>query len=343
MKQKDELSGREQKQVFSIFKKKEIWISGIIGLVLGAVLVYVFAVLGILGLNQDKTLASFKGGKVTQNDLYNEIKSYGFNYVLEIADKEILNNKYELNEQEKEEVKEEADSILAMYQMYGYTEETFLSENGFDSKDDFVEYMEFDYKRNLACLDYFKTLIPAEDIDNYYNENVEFGEINTKHILVQITDDVTEEQALATANEILEKLKDGANFDEVASEYEDKTISENVDFDSFTADTLAEEYVEASKKLEKDEYTTKAVKTSFGYHIIYCVNKADKPSLEEVTNDIVEILGENLEAEDETIRYKALIKLREDNNLKFKDKDFEEDYKEYCEQVNPKETINEEE
>ena len=342
MKQKDELSGREEKKVFSIFKKKEIWISGIIGLVLGAALVYVFAVLGILGLNQDKTLASFKGGKVTQNDLYNEIKGYGFNYVLEIADKEILNDKYKLTDEEKEEVKEEADSILAMYQMYGYTEEAFLSENGFDSKDDFVEYMEFDYKRNLACLDYFKTLIPVEDIENYYNENVEFGDINTKHILVQISDDVTDKEALATANEILAKLKDGVSFDEVAEEYEDKTISENVDFDAFTADTLATEYVEASKKLEKDEYTTKAVKTSFGYHIIYCVNKADKPSLEDVTNDIVEILGADLEAGDETIRYKALIKLREDNNLKFKDEDFDEDYKEYCKQVNMEGTAIEE-
>ena len=52
-------------------------------------------------------------------------------------------------------------------------------------------------------------------------------------------------------------------------------------------------------------------------------------------DDIVEILSADLEAADETIRYKALIKLREDNKLKFKDDKLAEDYKEYCEQVNP--------
>lgn len=337
----DNLSGTEKKKGF--FNKKEIWISGIIGLILGAVLVYVFTVLGIFGLSQDKTIASFKGGHVTQNDLYNEIKKYGLNYALELVDKEILNDKYKLTDEQKEDVKEEVDSLLSMYQMYGYTEETFLSENGFESKEDFVKYMEFDYKRNLACLDYFKTLIPSEDIENYYNENVQFGEVNTKHILVEVTDDVTEKDALVKANEIIAKLNEGTSFDDVANEYADSVISEEVDFDSFTASSLAETYVEASKNLEKDTYTKEAVKTDYGYHIIYCINKADKPSLEEATNNIVEILSADLESEDEYSRYKALIELREDNNLKFKDESLQEDYKEYCEQVNPTEDATTEE
>lgn len=341
MKEKKEQKKLKTEGKVSIFKKKEIWISGLIGLVLGAVLIYVFAIIGILGLSQNKTLISFSGGNVKEKDLYNELKEYGLNYALELADKEILNGKYKLTDEEKEEVKEESDSILTMYKMYGYTEETFLSENGFESKDDFIEYMEFDYKRNLACLDYFKTLIPTEDIENYYNENVQIGKINTKHILVQITDDVTEKDALATANEILAKLNEGKSFDDVVSEYEDKAISEDVDFDGFTADTLATEYVEASKKLEKDTYTTEAVKTEFGYHIIYCVNKEEKPSLEDATNDIVEILSADLEENDEYIRYKALIKLREDSKLKFKDNKLAEDYKEYCEQINPTENSEE--
>ena len=342
VKEQNNLSGREQKDC--IFKKKEIWISGAIGLILGAVLIYVFTVLGIFGLTQEKTLASFKGGKITDNELYNEIKPYTLNYVLELADKEMLSSKYVLTDKQKEEVKEEANSILEMYQMYyGYTEKQFLSENGFDSKEDFIAYMEFDYIRNLACLDYFKTLIPAEDIENYYNENVEFGEINTKHILVEINDDVKEKDALAKANEIIAKINEGTNFDDVALEYSDTVVAQEVDFDSLTASTLATEYVEASKSLEKDTYTKEAVKTSFGYHIIYCVNKADKPSLEEATNDIVELLSANLEEQDEYIRYKALIKIREDNNFKFKDKDLAEEYKEYCKQVNPTEDATTEE
>ena len=48
----------------------------------------------------------------------------------------------------------------------------------------------------------------------------------------------------------------------------------------------------------------------------------------------MEKLGADLEAEDQYIRYKALIKLREDNGLKFKDSKFKEEYKEYCDQIN---------
>ena len=334
LKEQDDLSGKEKKKVVTIFKKKEIWISGAIGLILGAVLIYVFAVLGIFGLNQDKSIVLFKGGKVTENELYNKIKGYGFNYALEITDKEILNAKYELTEEQKQEINKEADSILEMYKMYGYTEETFLSENGFESKEKFVEYMELDYRRNLYCIDYFKTLIPTEDIENYYNENIKFGKINTKHMLVQISDKVTDKEALKLANEIVAKLNEGKSFDDVSAEYGDKIVSEDVDFDNFNADTLAKEYVKASKKLEKDTYTKEPVKTSFGYHVIYCVNKEDKPSLEQATNDIVEVLAQDLEAEDQYIRYKALIKLREDYNLKFVDEKLKEEYKEYCEQIN---------
>lgn len=325
---------KDEKKKCNFLKKKEIWISGVVGLILGGALIYLLGILGLPGLGHE-TVVTFKGGKVTKNEIYNEMeKYYPISYVLEMADKSILDDMYKLTNEQKQEIEEQSDSILDTYKTYyGYTEEEFLDENGFDSKNEFIEYMKLDYRRNLYCIDYFKTLIPAEDIQNYYDENV-YGEINTKHILVKVSDDVTDEEALKLANEMLAKLKAGTSFDDVANEYKDKVTTENVDFDSFNEDKLAENYVEASKKLEKDAYTTKAVKTDFGYHIIYCINKADKPSLEEVENDIVEILGEDLEAEDQYIRYKALIKLREDKKIKFKNKDLEEEYDKYCKQVN---------
>ena len=317
----------------NILKKKEIWISGIIGLILGGALIYVLGIFGIPGLGHE-TVMSFKGGRITKSDVYNDLANkYPISYALELVDKEILDDVYKLNDDQKKEVEDQANSILSMYSAYGYEEEDFLEENGFSSKEEFINYMELDYKRNLYCIEYFKTLLSEDEINNFYNDNV-YGKISTKHMLVQVTDNVTDEQALATANEILAKLKEGKSFDEVAEEYKDKIVSEDVEFDNFTESTLAQEYVEASKKLNKDEYTTEAVKTDFGYHIIYCINKADKPSLEEAENDIVENLGEVLEENDQYIRYKALIKLREDKNLKFKNKDLEEDYKEYCNQVN---------
>lgn len=331
---------KEKKKKFDFLKKKEIWISGLIGLILGGVIIYVLGVFGFPGLGHE-TVATFKGGRVRKNEMYNQMeKQYPIDYVLESIDKSILEKIYDVTDKEKEEIKENAESILSMYQMYyGYTEEQFLDKNGFNTKEEFIDYLEFDFRRNLCVIDYYKTLIPTEKIEKYYNDNV-YGEINTKHMLVKKLDTVTEEQALATANEILAKLKAGKSFDDVANEYKDKITTEEVDFDNFEAANLAKEYVEASKKLEKDKYTTEPVKTSFGYHIIYCLNKADKPSLEETERDIVEVLGADLEKEDQNIRVKALIKLREDKNVKFKNKDLEEKYKEYCDEVNKVESTD---
>lgn len=218
---------------------------------------------------------------------------------------------------------------------FGYTEETFLQENGFESKEDLIDFMKLNYRTNLYYLDYFRTLIPEEDIKNYYNENEIYGEIKTKHILVQASDETTEKQ-LTKANEIIAKLEEGKSFDDVATEYADNLtiISEEVNFDWLDANSLAEEYVIASNKLEKDAYTKEPVLTDFGYHIIYCVDKAEKPTFEEAEEDIVQKLGKDLEAEDAYIRYRALIKLREDNGLEFKDEKFKEDYQEYCNEIN---------
>lgn len=317
----------------SIFSKKEVWISGIIGLLLGAIIMVLLYVAGVPGFGNQK-IATVKGGSIKQNELYKEMKKvYSVNYVLDLVDKEILKNKYNLTEEQKEEVEEQADYYLTTYETYyGYTEEEFLSENGFSTKQEFIDYLELNYKRDLYYIDYLKTKIDQEEIQAYYDENV-YGEINTKHILVEVDDDVTEEQALAKAKEIIAKLDSGKTFEEVTEEYGDEVISEELGYNGFNSG-LVTEYVEASKELENGTYSKEPVKTNYGYHIIYKIDQKDKPSLEDATNDIVEILGEDLEEEDTYIKYKALIQLREDNNLKFKDSKFKEQYKEYCDQVN---------
>ena len=59
--------------VISILKKKEIWISGVIGLVLGAAIICLLSILGVPGLGNE-TIAKYKGGKVTENSLYKEMQ-----------------------------------------------------------------------------------------------------------------------------------------------------------------------------------------------------------------------------------------------------------------------------
>lgn len=322
----------------NIFTKKEIWISGVIGIIIGVILLYLLQLIPAIGNRvgtAGKVIVKSKAGTVTQNNIYEEMKkSFPISYVLELTDKSILEKKYKLTEKQEKEIKDNVDQILEQYEVYGYSEDEFFAENGFKDKEDFIEYMKLDYRRDLYCTDYFKTLIPKEDIESYYASNDIFGNINTKHILVQTSDSVTDDKALATANEIISQLNNGKNFDDVANEYKDRTISEDINFDSFEATSFASAYVEASKKLNVGEYTKEPVKTDYGYHIIYCISKEEKPTLEQVEDKIVKILGADLEADDQYIRYKALIKLREENNLKFIDSKFKKDYEEYCKKIN---------
>lgn len=309
--------------------KKVICISTIIGIFAGAFLVWVLSFLGVLNIG-GKVIATTNGKAINESNICEAMPmSYKIEYLLETIDKGILNQKYNLTEEQQKEVDEQVEQCFNLYaQYYGYTEDQFLSANGFDSRDAFRDYMEFDYKRNLAFIDYLKETIPEDEINKYYEENV-FGDINTKHMLVQITDEVTDKDAKKMAEEIIKKLNKGEDFDKVAKEYGDKITFEELGYTGFDAN-LESAYVEASKKLENHSYSKEPVKTSYGYHVIYKIDQKEKPSLDDVRDKILTVLGDEKEEQDANIRYKALIKLREDNKLKFKDDEYKQQYEEYC-------------
>lgn len=309
--------------------KKTICISTIIGILAGFFLFWILSFLGVFNIG-GKVIATTNGKAINENMICENMPmSYKIEYLLESVDKSILNQKYQLTEEQQKEIDEQVEQCLQLYnQYYGYTEEQFLSANGFDSKDTFRDYMEFDYKRNLAFIDYLKETISEEEVNKYYEENV-FGEINTKHMLVKVTEDVKDKDAKKMAEEIIKKLNKGKDFDKVAEEYGDKITFEELGYNGFDSNLVAE-YVEASKKLENNSYSKEPVKTSYGYHVIYKIDQKEKPSLDDVRDKILTVLGDEMEEKDDTIRYKALIKLRENNGLKFRDKDYKQQYEEYC-------------
>lgn len=318
----------KKENVFKKILKKEIFISLVVGLLLGIV---------IMSFVNSGVEAIVSGKLITKGSLYNKMKDYfSINLVLEDVDSKILNKKYKLGEEDLNELKETADNYIAQYEMYGYTEEEFLKENGFESYDSFVEYLGLDYKRTLYAYDYLETKLEENAVKNYYNENA-FGKVNNKHILVKISDSMADAQALTIANEIISRLNNGENFDTLATEYT-TSYSDNViteDLGKIGAfDNLEEAYVNAMKELEAGKFTTTPVKTSYGYHVIYCVEKTEKT--EEISSKdkmaIIDVLakeaGVNL---DEETYYKALIQMREEAGLKIFDKEFKEKYEEYCE------------
>ena len=90
--------------------------------------------------------------------------------------------------------------------------------------------------------------------------------------------------------------------------------------------------MEEMQKLENDSYSKTPVQTSYGYHIVYRIDQKDKPSLEDVKEEIISALVDQKKAEDENAQYKALDNMRTEANLKFSDTVLEGKYDKYISQ-----------
>lgn len=325
----EEKEENKKENVFKKLLKKEIIISLIIGLALGLIIMF---------FTNGGLAATVNGKTITIRSLYNEMKNYySINLVLEDVDAKILNKKYKLNDDELNEIKETADKYIKQYEAYGYTQETFLKENGFESYDDFMEYLAVDYKRTIYFYDYLETKLEKDAVKTYYDEHA-FGKVNTKHILVKTSDTIDDAQALALANDIISRLNGGEDFNTLAEEYTtnypDNIITEDLgEIGAF--DSIEETYINAMKELEVGKYTETPVQTSYGYHVIYCIDRKDKTK--EISHKdkmaIVGVLAEEKGLDvDDTTYYQALIQMREKANLKFFDKGLKTKYEEYCAQ-----------
>jgi len=274
-------------------------------------------------------VAEVNGEKITADTLYEDMKDYySVSLLLERVDNMILSEMYEDTEEMKEELESTAQNYYTQYeQYYQMSQEEFLSQNGFNSHDEFIEMLRLNYLRNEYYEEYVESLITEDEINNYYKTSV-YGDIDSKHILVAIDDDRTDEDAKNLANEIIGKLNEGKSFDEVKEEYKDSITYEELGYQAFNAN-LEESYMTAMKNLENEKYTTEPVKTSYGYHVIYRINQKEKPSLEDVKDAIIDEIATDKKEADQHLSTKALISLRDKNEFTFYDTVMEDKYKEY--------------
>lgn len=162
-----------------------------------------------------------------------------------------------------------------------------------------VEYQEAlrKLKENLI-LDYWMKVkveeiaILEKDVKQYYKNNhekfVKPASVKVRHILV-----VTEHEAI----DLISKLKRTPMLREkfIALAHE-KSIGPSAvnggELDWFVYEQMVPEFSEAAFSLKLGEITPKAVKTQFGYHIIYLEDKKEKGSIpyESAKEDIIKSL-----------------------------------------------------
>lgn len=276
-------------------------------------------------------VATINGENVTADDLYESMKEYfSVNVFLNDIDDMILSEMYPETDEMNEEINDTAEYYYQAYESYyGYTKEEVLSNYGFSSEKDFLESLKLDYRRNKYYEEYAKNLVTEKEIDKYYENDV-FGDVDSKHILVKIDtssdEGLTDEEAKNLATEIISKLNSGKTWDEVIEEYKDQIVNEELGYNAFNA-SLESAYLEECKNLEVGTYSKTPILTSYGYHIVYKIDQKEKPSLEDVKDDIIEALATEKKNDDSNLYYKSLISMREDAELEFFDTKLEEEYK----------------
>lgn len=275
-------------------------------------------------------VATVNGETITADYLYEEMKSkYSISYLIDHIDRLILDKKYKEDDEMKQEVEKTAQNYFDTYkQYYNMDEAQFLEQNGFENKDQFLDYLKLDYRRKLYYEEYLKSQISEDEIKKFYDEKV-YGDINTQHILVKVDEEMTDEKAKKMAEEIIKKLKEGKTFDEVKEEYKDSTTYENLGYVAYNAN-LEEEFLKGLNSLKENSYSTEPVKTSYGYHVIYRKDQKEKPALEDVKDGIIEKLCDELDSSDEKLYNRTLINMRKEAKLEFSDTVMKEKYDEFA-------------
>ena len=294
-------------------------------------------------LDDNKTAVSLKGIKITATDYYNEIKTSNISKLVDMIDHQLFDEKYESNDEEDQAVEEQINQLKQSYSDDTTFQSVIQQYFGVNSEDELEDMLRLEYKRNVAVEDFVADNLTDKEIEDYYDQNI-IGDIKASHILItpDVDSDATDEEkekaenkAKKEAERIIKKLDEGEDFAELAKKYSDDeaTAKNGGDLDYFNTDDMDENFMDAVKKLDNDEYTKEPVKTQYGYHIILKVDQKEKPKLKEVKDSIKETLANNKLNNNSTLHYETLMDIREENNIKWNDDELEKQYNELMDQL----------
>lgn len=294
-------------------------------------------------LDNNKTAVSLKGIKITATDYYNEIKKSNISKLVDMIDHQLFDEKYESNDEEDQAVEKQINQLKQSYSDDTTFQSVIQQYFGVNSEDELEDMLRLEYKRKVAVEDFVADNLTDKEIEDYYDQNI-IGDIKASHILItpDVDSDATDEEkekaenkAKKEAERIIKKLDEGEDFAKLAEEYSDDeaTAKNGGDLDYFNTDDMDENFMDAVKKLDNDEYTKEPVKTQYGYHIILKVDQKEKPKLKEVKDSIKETLANNKLNNNSTLHYETLMDIREENNIKWNDDELEKQYNELMDQL----------
>jgi peptidyl-prolyl cis-trans isomerase D len=167
-----------------------------------------------------------------------------------------------------------------------------------------------------------RTSVSAQDVQRYYDDNQQQystpEQVRASHILLK-TEGKDDAAVKKQAEEVLAKVKDGADFAALATKIseDESSATKGGELEPFGRGAMVKEFDEVAFALKPGE-TSGLVKTQFGYHIIRVTEKrpASTRSLDEARVQIEEILkSERAQKEAERISNELAGKLTRPEDL----------------------------
>lgn len=296
--------------------------------------------------NGESAVVTFNEGGISTDELYQLLKEkYGAENIMNLVDKYLLDKKYEDTTEQKDYVKQNTKTIKEDAEKYNVSLETYIDAYyNLKSESELEDFLALNYKRNLWILEYAKEAVTDKQVNEYYETEV-YGDIEASDILITVnasssaTDDEKKEADLAaqnTAKEIIEELKKGTDFATLAKKYsKDQTSASNGGTLGFiNKGDVETEVFNALVNLSDGSYSTSPILASDGYHVVYRTSQKDKKALDDDFKDEIKTAIASEISEEDGFSAKALNALREQNKMKFEDKELEKSYEAYANKTN---------
>ena len=286
--------------------------------------------------NGQELVARIDGKDITVEDLYDAFDNQNkTSALINLIDKFIAENEIETNDDIIDKADAQLEQIRYNFESTGQDFQQALKSYGFNDEDELLDEIIIGIKIQKVAENYYKEQLTDKEIETYYEEEI-FGEMDVRHILIkpeQKDNDEEQKEAIEEAKkraeEVIAKLDEGANFEDLVEEYSDDTgsVEDGGLIKDVSKDTHVLEFFEASLELEEGEYTKTPVKTTYGYHVILKVKQDEKPSLEEVKDMIVdELVAEKMNDATTNPTQVAWAEVRKSYNLEFFDTNLKTTY-----------------
>ncbi|TGD24323.1 peptidylprolyl isomerase [Companilactobacillus suantsaicola] len=284
-------------------KRLTKWILALAGLLMVTV---------VAGCSDNKTVATMKGGKITQEEYYKEMKSssQGKQTLQTMIITKALEDQYGKDVSTKQVTKE----YNKYKSQYGSSFSSILQQNGMTTAQ---------FKKNIrtnlltkVALKKNKKVTDKQLKKEWKNYQ---PKITVAHILVS---------KKSTAEEVIQKLQDGGDFTKLAKEYSTDSATKNkggklaaFDNDSTSIDT---DFKTAAYKLDKvGDYTTTPVKTSYGYSVIKLLKKPAKGTMKDHESELKSKLYASW-LQDSTVMQGVISKVLKKADVSIKDSDLKD-------------------